>query len=171
MKSAKKNFYKEKIAELKLKQPGQWYSCLKKITSHAQHQRKNPTVEEIIPLADQEQGEKIAEQFSYIQNEYKPLKKGDISIPNFEEKDVPKLHPSQFWFALSSRVSTNKVTVPGNFPSKLFKHFAAYLADSLTEILNTSIRRGENILQSTNLKFPPLCLKSILHRLYHNSEI
>ena len=142
MKSAKTNFYKEKIAELKLKKPGQWYSCLKKITSHDEHQSKKPTVEEISPLADQEQAEKIAEQFSSIQNEYKPLKKEDISIPNFEEKDVPKFHPSQVWFALS-RVPTNKATVPGDFPSKLIKHFAAYLADPLTEILNTSIRRGE----------------------------
>ena len=35
------------------------------------------------------------------------------------------------------------MTVPGDFPAKLIKHFAAYLAEPLTDILNTSIRRGE----------------------------
>jgi hypothetical protein len=37
----------------------------------------------------------------------------------------------------------NKATVPGDFPAKLSKHFAAYLAEPLTDILNTSVRLGE----------------------------
>ena len=37
----------------------------------------------------------------------------------------------------------NKATVPGDFPAKLSKQFAAYLAEPLADIFNTSIRRGE----------------------------
>ena len=37
----------------------------------------------------------------------------------------------------------NKATVPGDFPPKLIKMFAAYLAEPLTDIINTSVRRGE----------------------------
>ena len=33
--------------------------------------------------------------------------------------------------------------MPGDFPPKLIKMFAAYLAEPLTDIINTSIRRGE----------------------------
>ena len=33
--------------------------------------------------------------------------------------------------------------MPGDFPAKLIKHFAAYLAEPYTDILNTSVKRGE----------------------------
>ena len=46
------------------------------------------------------------------------------------------------WFALS-RIKTNKATVPGDFPARLIKQFAAYLADPLTDIFNTGMKRGE----------------------------
>ena len=44
---------------------------------------------------------------------------------------------------LLTKVKTNKTTVPGDFPPKLIKMFAAYLAEPLTDIIKTSIRRGE----------------------------
>ena len=66
----------------------------------------------------------------------------DISIPSFEESDIPQFHPARVWFALS-RMSTNKATVAGDFPAKLIKHFAAYLAEPLTNVYNTSLKRGE----------------------------
>jgi hypothetical protein len=58
MKSAKSQFYQKNIAE-----PGQWYSCLRKITSHDQHKSQVTNVEEISHLTDQEQVDLIAVQF------------------------------------------------------------------------------------------------------------
>ena len=55
---------------------------------------------------------------------------------------MPQFQPSQVWFALS-RMDTNKSTVPGDISAKLIKHFAAYLAEPLTEIFNSSLTRGE----------------------------
>ena len=66
----------------------------------------------------------------------------DISIPNFSENEIPQFKPAQVWLLLA-QLDTNKVTVPGDFPAKLSKLFAAYLAEPLTDIINTSIRRGE----------------------------
>ena len=63
-------------------------------------------------------------------------------VPLFDESQIPQFHPSQVWFALS-RLDVNKATVPGDFPAKLSKQFAAYLAEPLADIFNTSIRRGE----------------------------
>jgi hypothetical protein len=42
-----------------------------------------------------------------------------------------------------TQIKTNKATVPGDFPARLIKHFAAYLAEPFTDIVNTGIRRGE----------------------------
>ena len=36
VKSAKAKFYQSVVADMKTKNPGQWYSCLKRITSHDQ---------------------------------------------------------------------------------------------------------------------------------------
>ena len=135
LKSAKANFYKQSVAELKQKKPGDWFRCLKKLTSADQIRDEQPTVQEINHLSDQEQAEAIAEQFAKIQNEYKPLKEDDIYIPTFTSKDVPVFQPAQVWFALC-KLNTDRATVPGDFPAKLAKTFAAYLAEPLAE--NTS---------------------------------
>ena len=142
MKSAKSKFYQKTVAELKLAKPGQWYTFLKKISSHDQHKTEQTNVDQISHLPDQEQAELIAEQFSNIQNQYEPINKDDISIPSFKESEIPQFHPAQVWFVLS-RVDTNKSTVPGDFPATLIKQFAAYLAEPLTHIYNASIERDE----------------------------
>ena len=93
-------------------------------------------------LPDQQQAELIAEQFASIQNEYQSIQKDDISIPHFDPNQIPQFQPSQVWFALN-RLDMNKSTVPGDVPAKLIKRFATYLAGPLTDVLNTSMCRGE----------------------------
>ena len=142
VKCAKADFYKKTVADLKSRKPGEWYSCLKKITSFDQLKSQQPSVQEINHLTDQEQVEIIAEKFAKIQNEYEPLKKDDITVPAFDDNEIPQFSPAQVWFALC-KLNSNKATVPGDFPAKLIKLFAAYLAEPLTDVLNTSVRRGE----------------------------
>ena len=141
-KSAKSQFYKNTVADLKQKKPGQWYSCLKKMTSHDQLKTEQSHVDEIRHLSDQEQVEIIANQFAKIQNEYDPLNSDDISVPYFSESEIPLFHPSQIWFVLT-QLNTNKATVQGDYPARFIKQFAAYLAEPFTDIVNTSVRRGE----------------------------
>ena len=59
VKCAKATFYQKAVAELKLKKPGQWYLCLKNITSYDQH-NDQPVVDKISHLTDQQQAEIIA---------------------------------------------------------------------------------------------------------------
>ena len=142
VKYAKTEFYKKSVAELKEKKPGQWYQCLKKITSHDQFKTEEPVVDEISHLSDQQQAEAIAESFTAIPNSYEALRSEDIDIPAFRPSEVPQFRVSQVWFALS-RLSTNKATVHGDFPARFTKQFAAYLAEPLADIFNTGLRRGE----------------------------
>ena len=93
-------------------------------------------------FSKQEQSEIIADKFASIQNEYEALQKEDVQVPPFTEKQIPKFQPSQVWFLLS-KLDSNKATVPGDFPAKLSKYFAAYLAEPLTDIFNSSVARGE----------------------------
>ena len=41
------------------------------------------------------------------------------------------------------KIKTNKATVKGDIPAKLIKEFAANLAEPFTDIINTSLSRGE----------------------------
>ena len=141
MKTAKAQFYKNTIADLKTKSPGQWYSALKRITSSDQ-QNEQLNIEEISHLPDQEQAEIIAEKFSFIPNGYDALQTEDISVPPFSDDDIPQFHPSQVWLRLT-QLKTNKATFPGDFPARLIKQFAAYIAEPLTDIINTGVRQGE----------------------------
>ena len=131
VKSAKAKVYQKTVADLQ-KNPGQLYSCLKRITAHDQMSEKI-NIDEISHLSDQQQAEIIAEKFSSIQNEFEPIKSEDINIPPLKKSDTPQL----------AKLKTNKATVPGDFPAKLIKQFAAYLAEPLTDVINTSIERGE----------------------------
>ena len=142
VKDAKAKFYMNKVADLKQTNPSRWYSCLKQITSFDQHKREEVIVDQISHLSDQQQSEVIADQFSKIQNQYEALNTNDIKVPPFSPNQVPSFQPSQVWFLLS-KIQTNKATVPGDFPAKLSKHFAAYLAEPLSDIFNTSVQRGE----------------------------
>ena len=114
--TAKANFYKNSVEDLKKKKPSQWYSSLKKMSSFDQLKNDEPVVDDISHMSDQDQA-------------YFPV------------SDIPQFQPAQVWFALS-RMDVNKATVPGDFPARLIKHFAAYLAEPLTEVYNTSLRRG-----------------------------
>ena len=99
-------------------------------------------VDEISHLSDQQQAESIADKFASIPNGYQPLKTEDVNVPHFEADEIPHFHPSQVWFALS-RLDTNKATVQGDVPARIVKQFAAYLAEPLSDIFNTGLKRGE----------------------------
>ena len=141
IKNAKAQFYKKTISNLKQTDPGKWYSWLKRISCHDQKDQELK-IDDINHLTDQEQAEQIAETFSAIPNEYEALKAEKIDIPPFQDSEIPQFEPSQVWLLLC-KLNTNKATVKGDFPVKLIKIFAAYLAEPLTDIFNTSIRRGE----------------------------
>ena len=70
---AKSNYYNNIVKDLKSSAPGQWYSKLKRMSSHDQTKTEEVTVEEISHLSNQNQAETIADNFSKISNEYQPL--------------------------------------------------------------------------------------------------
>ena len=56
----------------------------------------------------------------------------------FSPEEIPQFEPARVWLLLS-RLKTNKATVPGDFPAKLSKFFAAYLAEPLADIIIVQI--------------------------------
>ena len=93
VKYAKETFYKNMIANLRQKNPSQWYSSLKRITGNDQKSEK-VIISQIFHKSDQDQAEVIADYFSSIPNEYDPIKKDDIPIPHFSENQMLQFHTS-----------------------------------------------------------------------------
>ena len=81
------------VSDLKESNPKQWYSKLKRMSSHDQHKNEEYSVAEIESLSNKEQAEFIANHFSKISNEYEPLKSSDITVPLFDKKDIPVMKP------------------------------------------------------------------------------
>ena len=141
VKESKSNFYKNMVADLKEKDPKQWYSMVKRIASY-ENKNEQINVEEINNLSDIVQIELIADEFSKIPNEYTPLHSDDNVYPSFEIRDIPQFKEATVWKKLVSmkvKASTRK----GDVPAKLFKIIAAYIAEPLTNIFNSSIKSGD----------------------------
>ena len=119
-----------------------WYMSLKKITSYDQHKSDKIVIQEINHLSDKEQAEKLGEHFSTIPNQYDQLSKDDIEIEPIEKNEIPQLKEVQVWDLLT-HLKTNKSTVQGDLPAKLYKELAAYISEPLTHVFNTSLIQGE----------------------------
>ena len=141
VKESKSNFYKNMVADLKEKDPKQWYSMVKRIASY-ENKNEQIIVEEINNLPDKVQCELIADEFSKIPNEYTPLHSDDIVYPSFETRDIPQFKEATVWKKLVS-IKVKAYTRKGGVPAKLFKMFAAYIAEPLTNIFNSNMKSGQ----------------------------
>ena len=77
---AQEHYYKNIVEDLKFSNPSQWYSKLKRMSSHDQAKSEEPNVLSFLGISDQNQAEQIATQFSEISNLYEPLKTEDVSL-------------------------------------------------------------------------------------------
>ena len=90
----KENYYKNIVEDLKTSKPSQWYSKLKRMSSHDQAHSEEPVVQSFIGISDELQAEKIAEQFSQISNLYDPLEAEDVCLGDVgNTKPFPSLEP------------------------------------------------------------------------------
>ena len=83
----------------------------------------------------------IADDFSEIPNSYSPLHNDDISIPKFSLSDIPQFREAQVWKKIIS-MKSKKSCRSGDVPANIFKTFAAYLAEPMTNIFNCIVLTG-----------------------------
>ena len=130
------------IKDLKVSNPNQWYSKLKRMMSYDQRVTNDIVVDEICHLSDQEQAEHLAEHFSSVSREYKPLKSEDIHIPHIPENTIPLFTPFSVLPYLK-KIKINKSNVLGDIPARIIKDFSEYICLPYCDILNTMVKRGE----------------------------
>ena len=89
--SAKGNFHKNMMKDLKISNPRQWYFKLKRMSSHDQHKGETVNVEELSELDDQQQADRIADQFERVSSQYYPLVDSDVTLPQIPEGSIPEI--------------------------------------------------------------------------------
>ena len=164
---AKQSYYLNMIQDLKESNPGQWYSKLKRMSSHDQHKGEVVNVQELSGLSDQQQADTIADRFESVSNQYDPLTDNDVDLPPIPEDSVPQIAIEDVYNALL-RINTKSSTVTDDIPAKVIKMFAAEIASPLAHIIETSIIRGEfaNLWKLETVTpvpkvFPPLLCKQL----------
>ena len=89
--NAKSNYYRNIVEDLKTSNPGQWYSKLKRLSSHNQQQSE---IEELTGMTDSQQAEAIADHYANVANKFSPLKDQDVTLPEIPEGSVPHIDPN-----------------------------------------------------------------------------
>ena len=139
---AKSNYYINIVSDLKSSNPGQWFSKLKRMSSHDQMKNEKVNVEELMNFSDSEQAEIIAENFTKVSNQYKPLKTEDIDLElASNQKPIPVLEEHQVYEFLKN-IKTNTATVKDDIPAKIIKEFACELAAPFTDVVYSSLLQG-----------------------------
>ena len=139
-----KHAYSENIVnDLKESNPSQWYSKIKRMSSHAQEKNEETIVQDMIGLPDSVQVEKIADQFSSVSNEYSPIMKEDIDVESIRDtRPLPDINPYVIYLKIMG-IKKKTSTVRGDVPMKLIKFCAEEMSFPLAEIYERAIKHGE----------------------------
>ena len=140
IKKAKMNYYTNIIKDLKLSNPSQWYSKLKRICSYDQENYEPIVCSEMENLSDEEQVEKIASFFARPRQKYDELS-CDIEASVLEKNSFPQFTQPEVQEKLK-QINTKKSVPENDIPPKILKEFATEIAIPLTDLINSSIKQG-----------------------------
>ena len=140
-KKACQNFNVNFVDELKVTNPGQFYKMAKRIGAISQETTGELIIECLEGLTPQEQVQKVAESFAAVSNEYEPV--DTTQLPAYlPSEEPPQLQVYKVYRKIQSQKKT-KSTFPIDIYEGLRKEAAEFLAEPLTEILNTCLKQGK----------------------------
>ena len=79
--------------------------------------------------------------FNAPSQRYQLLQAPDIQIPDFSPDTIPVYTLAQNNQFIDT-IKTNKATIPGDIPAKVFKRYSKYFCVPLADIINASIQTG-----------------------------
>ena len=126
------NYSKNIVNDLRFSNQSQWYSKIKRMTSHSIEEET--VIEEFQGLSDQIQAEKIADQFEQISNLYSPLNMKDINISSLkDDRPPPEVNPYLVYLKIMSLTKKTDTAI-GDIPMKVIRLCAEQLSFSLSDI-------------------------------------
>ena len=125
---AKQDYAKNIVNDLKYSNQSQWYSKIKRMSSHNLEKDGDSEVEELVGIPDQLQAERIADQFAEVSSQYAPLQSEAINLENiFDDRPPPEINPYLIYLKIKS-CKKKTATVIGDIPMTLIKFCAEELS-------------------------------------------
>ena len=129
---------------------------------------EEPTVQELMSIPDEQQAEKIADQFSEISHLYSPLRTEDINLNCIiDERPPPEINPYLVYLKIMSH-KKKTATVIGDIPMRLIKFCAEELSFPLCDIYTRAVLFGEypdiykiEIVTPVPKVYPPQTVKDL----------
>ena len=140
----KSKYYANIVHDLKVSNPGKWYSKVKRMTGQGTSQDNSTTIAELSGLDGSQEMEVIADHYARVSNEYEPIKDdhfGEYSQQH-QDKKPPNIGPYKVFRTLK-KMNRNVATVPGDLPMKILSTFADELTLPLCHLINSCIRVGQ----------------------------
>ena len=167
-KKAKQDYTINIVNDLKHSNQSQWYSKLKRMSSHNTEKEEETCVQDLLGLSDQVQVEKIADQFSEVSNLYSPLKDDAINLDCIlDERPPPEINPYLIFLKIMS-LKKKTATVIGDVPMKVIKFCAEELSFPLSDVYTRAVLFGEypdiyklEIVTPAPKVYPPQTVKDL----------
>ena len=137
---AKKKFYRGKVSHLKKSNPRGWHRNLKMLL-RVDNRNDIPEVDNIKHLTDFEQAEAIADSFAKISNEYRPIDKSKLILPELSAADILRISNEEVLKVLRS-LKVNKSAPEGDIPARIYKRFSEKLCGPIASLINDCIEQG-----------------------------
>ena len=136
-----KDFYSNFVTDLKLSDPGRWYSMAKKIGAVDKMTGGDIQVQSLANLNNAQCAQKIAEHFATISQEYSPVDLNQLPC-YLPAQPPPKISEFDVYTRLKKMKKT-KSTLPIDIPEKLRRECSPHLAAPLTTLYNECLSLGQ----------------------------
>ena len=138
---AMQTFYSEFVSELKMSDPGKWYTMAKKIGANEQMSKDDIQVESLAGLANTECAKIIAQHFAAISNQYSPI--DNSLLPCYLPAQQPPQVDEHEVFLRLRKLKKTKSTLPLDIPEKIRRECSPFLAKPLSTIINNSLTQSQ----------------------------
>ena len=142
--SEKASYYHNIVHDLKISNPGQWYSKVKRMTGQDTRNQEITSITELEGLESSQQVEIIADHYSKVSNLYQPVKKEHFEeyLKQHSKEKPPNIGPYKVYRTIK-KMNKNSATIPGDLPMKIISKFADDLTLPLCHIINCCIQAGQ----------------------------
>ena len=138
------NYYSNMVHDLKISNPGQWYSKIKRMTGQDTRNQEITGIVELDGMENDQQMEAIADHYAKVSNLYEPVKNEhfvEYLQENRQEKP-PNIGPYLVYRSIK-KMNKKSATLPGDLPMKLISKYADELTLPLCHIINCCLQTGQ----------------------------
>ena len=140
----KSNYYADIVHDLKVSNPGKWYSKVKRMSGQDINSQECTSIAELSGLDINQENELIADHYAGVSSQYEPVQNEHFGeyLKQHSNQKPPNIGPYRV-FRTIKKMNKNAATVPGDLPMKVIATFADELTLPLCHLISSCVRVGQ----------------------------